>query len=125
MNVKERHVDPTPPMVTAERGGVSAAAKLVLELATDMQEIEGRELDLDGKTWLVTTEADIAAWLAWHVHSPDPDTPTRDATGNPQEVCLCGETFRGGDWTDVTDAIDRHRAEKTAELVAAAKARRD
>lgn len=106
--------DPKPGTPAQRPAGPQSVERFALELISDLPDVEGSELDLGGKTWLVTTEADIAEWLAWHVHSEDPDAPSEDAAGNPQEVCLCGEVFVGGDWTEVTDAVGRHKEQRRA-----------
>lgn len=96
-----------------------AIEKFALELAAEVTEIDGTDLRLDGKTYIVTTEADIAAWLSWHVHCEDPDAPSRNADGKDQSVCLCGEVFIGTTWIEACEAMDVHRDAKRAEYIEA------
>lgn len=60
----------------------------LLELLAEVGEISGHEMRLDGKTWLVTTEADIRHWIAWHIHQ-ETDPGVGSETGVTSH-CRCG-----------------------------------
>jgi hypothetical protein len=92
----------------------TAVAKFAAELADELQEIQGHEITLDGKTYLVTTEAQILEWIAWHVHQPEEDAYE---TGEPAASCPCGWTagpFKT--WSDAANASNAHRAAGLAQL---------
>jgi hypothetical protein len=81
------------------------------DLVADTNQIQGRELDLDGKTYLVTTEEQIRAWIGWHLHSVDEDD---DRIAH----CSCGWSAGPfASWAAYAIAADQHREEGIAALV--------
>jgi hypothetical protein len=85
-------------------------AQLAADLVADLTEIEGQDVTVGGATILVTTEAAICKWIAWHLHGEaDSDTIS----------CCCG--WRPGPTMSADEqitALDRHMIDARAAMLA-------
>lgn len=109
--------DGPPPPTTPE----AAIDRFARALAGELTEIAGRDLELDGKTWLVTTDVDLAEWLARFAHGV-----LEPADGdNLRLACLCGQKFTGQRWPDAAAAYDAHSRKMVAEFRAIATSTND
>lgn len=89
----------------------------LLGLLADISEIDGREMILDGKTWLVTTDRDVRRWIAWHIHQ-DAGVDEQTAAGLICR-CLCGwATEPQETWRAASLAVDQHTRREIKKLLA-------
>lgn len=69
-----------PPLPTPAR------SEWLQTVAGEVREVQGRDLNLDGRDYLVTSERTIVEWLASYAH-----TLVENGSGHgPDEVCVCG-----------------------------------
>ncbi|MGC4886732.1 hypothetical protein [Micromonospora sp. DT227] len=108
------HVPAGPAAATS---GQSRAAWLQ-DLASEVREVQGSEVTIEGQQYVITTDRRIVEWLATYAHCP-----TDPGNGAAGEVCVCGWT-PDSDGPDPDDELRTHVDTERADFVTRALVRK-